>query len=189
MNSEIRQVPDNQEVYLDTDGFSSIVVDILERVDKTDIEALKYHLQDIVEEDAGETKVWTTGDAHFSKLPYVHFPYLRRPALVKMVADMAGRQGTPAYTLFATSPPGSKQRGRPNEPDFVGILLTMVRLEQQKTDIIIAINVPHIAGQYDKAEVDPEAGKQGGLLEVATQYRNKVMGTFEIKDWELFVQD
>lgn len=68
-HSEIRQVPDNQEVYLDKDGFTSIVVEILERVDKPDVEALKYHLQDIVEEDAGETKVWTTGDAHFSKLP------------------------------------------------------------------------------------------------------------------------
>ena len=69
--SEIRQVPDNQEVYLDPDGFTSIVIDILERVEKPDIEALKFHLQDIVEEDEGQTKVWTTGDAHISKLPYI----------------------------------------------------------------------------------------------------------------------
>ena len=69
--SEIRQVPDNQEVYLDKDGFSSIVVDILERVERPDDEALKFHLQDIVEVDVGETKVWTSGAAHFSKLPYV----------------------------------------------------------------------------------------------------------------------
>lgn len=68
-DSEIRQVPDNQEVYLDKDGFTSIVVEILERVEKPDIEALKFHLQDIVDEDAGETKAWTTGEAHFSKLP------------------------------------------------------------------------------------------------------------------------
>jgi hypothetical protein len=68
-DSEIRQVPDNQEVYLDKDGFTSIVVDILERVEKPDIEALKFHLNDIVDEDAGETKVWTTGEAHFAKLP------------------------------------------------------------------------------------------------------------------------
>ena len=101
----------------------------------------------------------------------------------------ACRQGTPAYTLFATSPPGSKQRGRPNEPDFVGILITMVRLEQQKTDIIIAINVPHIAGQYNPTDVDPEKGRQGALLEQAIQYRQKVMETFEIRDWELFVQE
>ena len=67
--SEIRQVPDNQEVYLDKDGFTSVVVDILERIEKPDIEALKFHFHDIVDEDAAETKVWTTGEAHFSKLP------------------------------------------------------------------------------------------------------------------------
>ena len=62
-------MPDNQEVYLDKDGFTSVVFDILERVGKPDIEALKFHLHDIVEDDANETKVWTTGEAHFSKLP------------------------------------------------------------------------------------------------------------------------
>ena len=72
-HSEFRQVPDNQEVYLDKDGFSSIVIEILERVDKSDPDALKFHLQDIVEEDAGETKIWTTGQAHFARLPYVFF--------------------------------------------------------------------------------------------------------------------
>jgi hypothetical protein len=69
-------VPDNQEVYLDKDGFTSIVFDILERVDKPDIEALKFHLHDIVDEDAGETKLWTTGEAHISRLPYDVFRYL-----------------------------------------------------------------------------------------------------------------
>ena len=65
----------------------------------------------------------------------------------------------------------------------------MVRLEQQNTDIIISINVPHLAGQYNPAEVDPEKGKHGPLLEHAIQYRVKVMETFEVRDWELFVQD
>ncbi|KAK5173075.1 uncharacterized protein LTR77_003197 [Saxophila tyrrhenica] len=165
--SEIRQVPDNQEVYLDTNGFASIVVDILERVEKPDTEALQFHLSDIVDEDASETKVWTTAEAHLANLP----------------------QGTPAYTLFATSPPGEKQKGRPNEPDFVGILLTMVRLEKQKTDILLAINVPHIAGQYDPAAIDPAQGKQGALLEAAVEHRTKLIETFEVKDWDLFVQE
>lgn len=68
--SEIRQVPDHQEVWLDTNGFTSIIVEILERVDKpSDIEALEYHLRDIVEEDVTDTKIWTSSQAHFSKLP------------------------------------------------------------------------------------------------------------------------
>lgn len=67
--SQIRQVPDNQEVYLDKDGLTSIVFDILERVDKPDLDALKYHLEDIVEDDVNATKLWTSNSAVFSKLP------------------------------------------------------------------------------------------------------------------------
>lgn len=69
----------------------------------------------------------------------------------------------------------------------MGILLTLVRLEEKKTDLVISINVPHIAGQYVPGDVDPEKGKQGPLLERAVQMREKVMQTFEVKDWELFV--
>jgi hypothetical protein len=99
------------------------------------------------------------------------------------------RQGTPAYTLVATAPPGAQQRGRDKEPEFLGLLLTMIRLEKQKTDLLVVINVPHIPGQYDKVDVDPEKGKNGPLLEAAIGYRAKVMETFEIRDWELFVQE
>ena len=65
----------------------------------------------------------------------------------------------------------------------------MIRLERQRTDIIVAVNVPHIAGQYAPAEVDPEKGKHGVLLEHAIQYRQKIMETLDVKDWELFVQE
>ncbi|KXS95910.1 hypothetical protein AC578_2629 [Pseudocercospora eumusae] len=171
--SKIRQVPDNQEVYLDTEGFSSIVFEILERVeiekgndDDDDVEALKYHLSDIVDEDAGHTILYNTGSAYLSKMP-----------------------NTTAVTLLATSPPGEKQRGRPNEPDFVGILLILVRLEEQKTDIVIAINVPHLPGSYVKEDVDPAAGKYGNLLEAGKVVKEKVLESFEIKDWGLFVQE
>lgn len=72
-HSNIRQVPDNQEVYLDGDGFTSVVVEILEREEKPDNEALEYHLRDLVEDDeddaAEKTKVWWTGEAVGGKLP------------------------------------------------------------------------------------------------------------------------
>lgn len=79
-HSNIRQVPDNQEVYLDGDGFSSIVVEILERVEQNDEGralddkgALEYHLRDLVEDEeddaAEKTRVWSTADAIGAKLP------------------------------------------------------------------------------------------------------------------------
>jgi flavin-dependent dehydrogenase len=60
-------------IYLDADGFSSVVVEILERVEKPDPEALKYHFKDLItddEDDAAEkTRVWWSGDAVGAKLP------------------------------------------------------------------------------------------------------------------------
>ncbi|GAB7356344.1 hypothetical protein MBLNU459_g7134t1 [Dothideomycetes sp. NU459] len=167
--SQIRQVPDNQEAYLDKDGFTSIVFDILERVEvgeRTDVDALKYHLQDIIEDDNDQTKTWTSNSAVFSKLP----------------------AQTPAYTLFATSQSDPSRVASAKAPDFTGILLTLVRLEKQETDVVISINVPHASGEYDKNEIDPATGKNGKLLEAAMQYRDRILQTFEIRDWDLFVQ-
>lgn len=69
--SDIRQVPDHQEVWLDRDGYTSVVFEILERVEKdSNEEALKYHLEDLVEEDdIGRMKVWGSNTAYMSKLP------------------------------------------------------------------------------------------------------------------------
>ena len=53
--STIRQVPDNQEVYLSTTGLTSLIFDLAERVahpspHEPDLEALKFHFEDIVHE-------------------------------------------------------------------------------------------------------------------------------------------
>jgi hypothetical protein len=75
--STIRQVPDHQEVYLDKDGFTSIIFDITERVGQPgtgpaiDGAALTTHLEDIVDSDTDIVKVWSTSNTIFSKLPYV----------------------------------------------------------------------------------------------------------------------
>jgi hypothetical protein len=99
------------------------------------------------------------------------------------------RPNTPVYNLVATSPPGAKQQGRTNEPDFVAILLTLIRLEGQKTDILVTINVPHVAGEYEVGSVDLEHGRQGSLIEKAGRYRERVLETFEVREWGLFGEE
>ena len=70
----MRQVPDNQEVYIDKDGFTSIIVDITERVGplggslETDGRALTTHLEELVGDDADTVKVWNTTETQFSHL-------------------------------------------------------------------------------------------------------------------------
>lgn len=75
--SQLRQVPDNQEVYIDKDGFTSIIVEIDERVGESgssaeiDGTALTTHLREIVGDDIEGLKVWNTTPTQFSKLEYV----------------------------------------------------------------------------------------------------------------------
>ena len=56
-------MPDNQEAYLDPDGFTSIVVEILERVDGAaggDEAAFKEHFQELTDENE-DAKISTEG--------------------------------------------------------------------------------------------------------------------------------
>lgn len=66
--SQIREVPDHQEVYLDTNGYSSIVVEILEYQEKgSDEEALQYHFADLIDEE-DSTNILEQGRAVMEKL-------------------------------------------------------------------------------------------------------------------------
>ncbi|APA14118.1 hypothetical protein SS1G_11041 [Sclerotinia sclerotiorum 1980 UF-70] len=168
--STIRQVPDHQEVYLDKDGFTSIIFDITERVGTagsspaTDGAAMTTHLEDIVDSDLDTVKVWSITDTKFTKLP----------------------EGIPAYTLIATQTPPHDPNSHASAPDFTAIVLNLIRLERESTDILVTINVPHIKGEYSADDVDLQLGKQGKLIENAVEHAAKIWETFKIKDWGLF---
>lgn len=98
-------------------------------------------------------------------------------------------QDIPAYTLIATmAPRTSPETERRSSPDFTALIMTLVRLEREMTDILITINVPHIKGEYDEADVDLELGKQGKLIGDAVDYAAKIWETFKVKDWGLFAE-
>lgn len=63
-------MPDHQEVYLDTNGYSSVVVEILEYVHKpTDEAALQYHFADLVDGTGDATNILGQAPATMAKLP------------------------------------------------------------------------------------------------------------------------
>jgi len=94
------------------------------------------------------------------------------------------RPDIPAYTLIATQTPPPAPNSK--SPDFTAIVLTLVRLEKESTDILITINVPHIKGEYTAEEVDLQLGRQGKLIEGAVDYAARIWESFKIKDWGLF---
>jgi len=67
--------------------------------------------------------------------------------------------------------------------------MILVRLVEQKTDIVITVNVPHVPGEYRKEGIDLPAQKVGPLLDTATAIRQRILETFDVKDWSLFVND
>lgn len=103
--SKLRQVPDNQEVFIDKDGFTSIIFDITERVggpgssDEIDGKALTIHLEELVGTDADTVKVWNSTETQFSKLEYVLAlrVFLLLPS---HFLQAYGLPGSPSYLLY-----------------------------------------------------------------------------------------
>ncbi|KAI0023923.1 hypothetical protein F4780DRAFT_685334 [Xylariomycetidae sp. FL0641] len=135
-----------------------------------DAHALLVHLTDIVGEEMlmdgkGIVKIWNTAITSFSH---------------KEVKDV------PAYTLIATHKPPTPPKSKDDGPDFVSIIMTLLRLKRVETDIVIAVNVPFFKGEYDEADVDLANGRQGKLIGDAVTYSAKIWETFHIRDWGLF---
>ena len=95
------------------------------------------------------------------------------------------RRETPTSTLLATIHPG-KGSSNPNRSDFTALLVILIRLERQKTDLLVTINIPHIPGHYDPSEIDLEGGDAGKLIRDGFAMRDEILRSLEILRWELF---
>jgi len=76
--------------------------------------------------------------------------------------------------------------------------MTLIRLPQQTTDIIITVNVPFNTPELVQAEkylVSPRAGTTGGggekspMLMLGMAVLEGVLREFEVLDWGLFLED
>ncbi|KAL8997073.1 MAG: hypothetical protein Q9169_003563 [Polycauliona sp. 2 TL-2023] len=178
--SNIREVPDHQEIYLDASGYSSVIIEIAERVSHppSDQEALKFHFEDIVDE-LDTSKIWRTDVA-----PLPHLP------VVQSVDPTLWSPDTPCYTLLATTTPPSVTHGndRAKTPSFTAVLLTLIRLVAQSTDIVVTVNIPHITGHQEPTdgEMSFDEGKFGSLVDEGVKIRNEVLRSLEVRDWGLF---
>ncbi|CAD6587630.1 MAG: hypothetical protein ASARMPREDX12_004651 [Alectoria sarmentosa] len=167
--SNIRQVPDNQEVYLDMNGFTSLTFDITERVShvSTDKDALEYHFADIVAEEDTQN-IW-------SVVENVELPNFPRT--------------TPILALTAiTKPPASTVAVNALTPTHTNVHFTLIRLVDQSTDIAITLNTPYIAGKVDGQIANgTEAGTRlrETEQEVGKMY-HQIVTSFAINDWGLF---
>ncbi|KAI9680752.1 MAG: multicopy suppressor of ts gsp1 [Caeruleum heppii] len=199
--STIREIPDTQEVFLLRDGFSSIIFDLTERVTEaaTDEQALRFHFSDVVgrqegrgEMESGEEDADQGGDLNGDG----EMDYGIGVSVLETGRATAEHLGPSIPTLTLTAydkPPSPSVRRSPNS-DFTLILLTLIRLERQSTDVAITLNVPYIdrardpdAGNFSWSEVDLEAKRFGPLKAEVERVRDRILRTVEVKDWGLFL--
>jgi hypothetical protein len=178
--STIRPVPDNQEVFVRADnsaGQTSIIFDLLEYVEPsnnnnstastasttshtpsiedTDQAALDTHLADIITTS-------TTGEDDavqvLQRSPNISLPRLpsgvRALALSARVRPVRGAVGV------------------------VGMLVTLVRLKKQATDLLVTVNVPGLVGGGEESERE-------GMV-AAVRITERICASLDIKDWGLF---
>ncbi|KAK6536413.1 multicopy suppressor of ts gsp1 [Arthrobotrys megalospora] len=121
--SNIRQVPDNQECFIDITGLATLIFELNERVEKEDDEeAVKFHLTDTFEESP--YKIWKSWRLDAGEAPQL--------------------DGLPAYAMLLTTPYIENRRDKVgHESQFVALAVVIIRLEKQKTDIVITANMPH----------------------------------------------
>lgn len=181
--STIRPVPDNQEVFVQADnsaGQTSIIFDLLEYVEPsnnnnstastasttshtpsiedTDQAALDTHLADIITTS-------TTGEDDavqvLQRSPNISLPRLpsgvRALALSARVRPVRGAVGV------------------------VGMLVTLVRLKKQATDLLVTVNVPGLVGGGGGGE---ESEREG--MVAAVRITERICASLDIKDWGLF---
>ena len=87
-----------------------------------------------------------------------------------------------------TRPPASTLAKKPLTPAHTDIQLTLIRLQEQSTDIVITSNTPHLAGETDRPlSNETETGTtQWETEHEAGLMHRQVVTSFAIKDWGLF---
>ncbi|TFK55253.1 Mog1p/PsbP-like protein, partial [Heliocybe sulcata] len=117
--SDLREVPDNQEVFLYPDSSVSIIVDVLQRVDSEDNnEAARLHFANLAHDN----------DADGSAVQGV-----------TIIPNDRG-DNTPSPIVLAGTQ--SVKKFNQTVPDEVRILLALYRVKDKNVDLLLTCNVP-----------------------------------------------
>ncbi|TFJ86956.1 hypothetical protein NSK_002043 [Nannochloropsis salina CCMP1776] len=167
--SDIRQVPDNQEVFIDDASDASLILELLDlERDKEGLEAATYFFNDLAEHNDAQN------------------------ATIQYKEDLSGTSLVPnlaAYPTYALI--GTQNVTKFHAADAallpVRIYLVNVRLQQTGTDVLLTLNLPALAqapaaasfnaAMFVKGNVCPDSG-MAALQEA--------LASLTIRNWGLF---
>ena len=124
--SNVRQIPDHQEVFVDNESEASVIVELLQLESSfQDLEAIRHHFQDLADaNEATDTKIISEGS-------FTAEEFIPSVTAVDCKHALIGKQTVGKY------------RTRPDmEVDEVYIILVLVRLANVSTDLLVSMNIP-----------------------------------------------
>ncbi|KAN0077346.1 hypothetical protein V8E55_011201 [Tylopilus felleus] len=122
--SDLRQIPDNQEVFLYPDSNDSIIIEILQRVSQpNDVEAVKFHFEALAHDNAATS----------SAIQNISVVYNGRGDRTPSPIMLRGSQSVPKFNAIA--------------PDYVDIFMALFRVhsEQKSADLVVTANIPRMS--------------------------------------------
>ncbi|KAF6154645.1 hypothetical protein GIB67_000529 [Kingdonia uniflora] len=171
--SNIRQVPDHQEVFVDPARDESLIIELLDlNQDVEDSRSAMWFLHDLaVEQNAegsmviGQSGVFEANELHYRNTPAVITTAVGQMAISK------GRQGREAQNL-------------------VKVYLANLRLKEVGTDVLITCYEPLLINPLSESARDVGAGAaipagQSGCMAMSDVFQLAV-SSFKVHDWSLF---
>ncbi|KAK2636235.1 hypothetical protein Ddye_031027 [Dipteronia dyeriana] len=171
--SNIRQVPDHQEVFVDPARDESLIFELLDfKDDVGDNGSAAWFLQDLAtEQDAeGCTLLEQSGVVEAPGLRYRNIPAVVTTAAGQM-AISKGRQGREAQNI-------------------VKVYLTNFRLKEVGTDVLVTAYEPILINPLSESANAVGAGlavpaAQSGIMPLSEVFKLAV-SSFKVNDWSLF---
>ncbi|KAM0877709.1 hypothetical protein ACQ4PT_035316 [Festuca glaucescens] len=171
--SNIREVPDHQEVLVDPARDESLIFELLDlKGEVEDGGSALWFLRDVAnEQDAGDNLVMEhSGTVELAGLRLGEAPALAGTAIARLAVSK-GRQGREAQNI-------------------VRVYLANIRLKNAATDVVITAYEPLLINPLSESTQAVAAGpavpaEQAGCLPMSEVFRLAVMN-FNIHDWNLF---
>ena len=172
--SDLRQVPDHQEVFLSPTTLTSIIFEINEFVQKqNDAAAVHFHFKDVIAEsdrvaqDVSEPTKVMMPNASLKDFP----AYVLQGGIVSSEVDKNAPSNLPIE--WQQSPEMKEQLTR--------VFQLVVRMEKYETDLCVRINMP-MKEMLSREDVAKEEAFAKGMLE-------KIVESLEVKDFGLFATE
>nr|GAT61231.1 predicted protein [Mycena chlorophos] len=133
--SDLRQVPDNQEVFLFPDSSVSIIVEVLQRVDAQDNDsAIRFHFDSLAHDNSADS------------------------ATVEAIVVLPNTRGDKTPSAVTLSGVQTVAKFNKSDRDQVRVLMGLYRIQEKPVDLVVTFNVPVRA--QDKGAVDEDGWKQ-----------------------------